>query len=96
MKEADKFKDLLKIKNYWRYLKKFFVLGLSLSIAWRICTFVLGFFGIDKNLTASAQAGGFVVSIVIFVALAVQMVFGGFLMEYISNSSTKLMKWIRK
>ena len=97
--EAKKFSDFWNFRNWIRFLKK----GLFFSIAYGLVIItvqaILGFFGIDfadGRLMASVTAGGIAVVITLIVGLIIQLSIGGFIIEYIENSSLALLRWIRR
>ena len=99
--EASKFADLWKARSYFRYWKKFLVFGIAYGIIWTgvnaLLTAVLGMLGVTvDSLMGAVQVGGIGVVITVLVGLVLQMVVGGFLLEYVSNTNNKAIRWVKK
>ena len=98
--EANKFMDLLKPKNYWRYIKKGFGFGILFAIVTWLIRWVMSIFngGIPIKIDSTAQLGALSGGVLVAVALGAVVAYGiaGFLIEYISNSSAGLIKWLNK
>lgn len=99
--EASKFNDLLKPKSWFRYWKKGLVFGILYGLVWTVINFILTLImqslGIPiTTLMAAVQAGGAGIVITVLVALVVQLSVGGFLLEYINNTSNKAVRWVKK
>src|SRR3990167_7406718 len=95
-KEAEKFNDLFRFGNWWRYFKKGFiygiVYGLVVAVFQAIFKFFFGLtFGGQMNLILAT--GGFAV-VFFIVLLATQLVIGGFIIEYIENSRGRIIEWV--
>ena len=99
--EANRFADLGKARNYFRFWKKGLVFGILYGLVWSVISFILSLImqslGVPvTTLMAAVQAGGIGIGITVLVALVVQLSVGGFLIEFINNNSSKLIRWVRK
>lgn len=99
--EASKIADLFKIKSLFRYWKKGVVLGLLYGIVWTlisaIMTAIAGSMGVPMDtLMGAIQVGGIAVIATIIVGLVLQGIVAGFLVEFINNNKSKIIKWINK
>jgi len=101
-KEADKFGQMWKPKNWFRFWKKGILFAILFGIvAWfinAITGMIATAIGIDitQGAMASLQAGGLTVAITLLVGAMLQFAIGGFLIEYIQNSKVAILKWARK
>ena len=102
MVEANKFADLFKVKNLFRYFKIGVTLtilfGVVVSIVNLIVETIVKALGIDvsQGLMFALQVGGITVGVVALIGIVIQTTIGGFLVEYINNSKAGLIKWVRK
>ena len=100
MAEAHKFMDLLNPKSYWRFFKKGVMLGLLTgAVTWLISVILSAVNGgIPLKLETMAQFG--MLSGTILVAMTISyIVYGivvGFLIEFINNNNSKILRWINK
>ncbi|MEK6880288.1 MAG: hypothetical protein AABY22_11800 [Nanoarchaeota archaeon] len=98
--EANKIKDLINFKSYFRYIKKGFVFSVLLGILSWIVGWVLKLVngGFQLKIDSMAQLMQLRGTLMIAFALAVIVTYLtiGFTVEYVSNSNNKLFKWVNK
>mgnify|MGYP001615369351 FL=1 len=98
--EATKLMDLLKFKSYWRFLKKGITAGILTGVAtWLIALGMSAFNGgIPIKLESMAQfsvlSGGILVALT--VGWIVYGIVAGFIIEFINNNNSKIIRWINK
>ena len=101
MSEASKISDLFKLKSMFRYWKKGIVYGFLYGLVWTIInaviTAITKSMGVPTDtLMGAIQVGGIAVAVTILIGLVLQGIIAGFLVEFINNNSSKLIRWVRK
>ena len=99
--EASKIADLFKPKSMFRFWKKGVVLGLLYGLVWTlinaVMTWIVKSMGVPVDtLIGAIQVGGVAVIVTIIVGLVLQGIVAGFLVEFINNNKSKIIKWINK
>lgn len=100
MTEASGFKDLLNFKSYWRFFKKGIAIGLLAGLTTWLISFVLSAIngGVPIKLDTVAQFGGLsgMIVIALTVAWVVYGIVAGFLVEFVNNNKSAIIKWVNK
>ena len=99
--EANKIADLFKARNLFRFWKKGLVYGILYGLVWAVISAIIaaiaGAMGVPiDTLMGAIQVGGVAIAVTILVGLVLQGIVAGFLVEYLNNTTNKLIRWVRK
>lgn len=100
-KEADKLTDLFSGKSLFRYWKKGIVFGILYVITWSIInaifSAVAGMLNLPTESVMGALAvGGIGFAVTVLIGTVLQLIIGGFLIEYVNNAKNRFMKAVQR
>ncbi|MEK6884597.1 MAG: hypothetical protein AABY22_33500 [Nanoarchaeota archaeon] len=98
--EANKIKDLINFKNYFRYFKKGIAIGLLTGASAWVISYIIKLVnkGVPIQLEdiSSFSSVGTTLLITLVVGWIAYGIISGFLVEFVNNSSSKIIKLVNK